>query len=466
MSDDLVLRTTITEIAVQRDQALVKAHEAASLLVEGYRLMQEAEVLAKNAHGGVGFYVHQQAQDYLRLSVAFNADASLAAFRKQLDARVWTRVVHLTRLHDLMDRTAREQLEADLRGDVPAFTEEAARQTFGDLLSDAPLIFQRGLARAFSDLDRRFRSHDGFKLGSRIILTRMFDEYGHFNTCSRQAYTLADVERVFAVLDQKTPAPHALADAIRADRRRGWNPQQSVTETPYFRVRCFQNGNAHLWFKRDDLVEKANQVLADYYGAVLPDASPVEDSIDSFRSVGGLPAKDLSFYPTPDPVVEACLNHLHPRPGQRILEPSAGTGNMVRHLLAARVAVDAVEIDINRVRILQAIQHPDLLVLADNFLRMPATALYDGVMMNPPFYGTHWIDHVTHAFNFLKPGGYLVAVLPASAEFGTTKKHEAFRQWAKKYFACPSRPFTDLPLESFATSGTRVSTVILTLCRR
>lgn len=467
MGTELIPRTTIVEIAGHRDAAIERMREAARLIEEGHRLADEALERAQLAYGAATFTLkdHGANKDYRRIFESFDRDASLDAFRRQLDARVWVHVVGLTGMSDLMDRTAKEQLDQDLCGDVPEFSEDAARQVFESLLGDAPLIFQRGLARTFSDLDRRFKSHDGFKIGSRIILTRVFDERGSFSYHSRMRDTLADVERVFAVLDGVKPDPGALCRAIAEDRRGGWNPRQSVTETPYFRVRCFQNGNAHLWFLRDDLVDKANQVLADYYGEVLPDAAHPDDSPDDLRSRSGLPAKDLSFYPTPDAVTEQAIRDLYIREGSRVLEPSAGTGNMVRHLLAKGAQVDAVEIDPDRVRALEGIRDPRLTVHPGNFLSLPARPEYDFVVMNPPFYGTHWMEHVVHAFDFLRPGGTLVAVLPVTAEMGESAKHETFRAWVKKHSRGWRLPFTDLPPESFASSGTRVNTVVLTMTR-
>ena len=467
LNEQIIPRTTIVEIAGRRDAALAMMKEAVSLLESGHRLADEALARAESAYGVATFVLkdHGAHKDYRRLFERLDGKASIDAFRRQLDARVWMNIVSLTGMSDLMDRTAKEQLEQDLCGDVPEFSVEAAHQVFSDLAGDSKLIFQRGIARTFADLDRRFKSHDGFKIGARVILTRVFDEWGSFNYHSRMRDTLADVERVFAVLDGKRPDPGALARAIADDRQGGFRPRQSLTETPYFRVRCFQNGNAHLWLLRDDLVDKVNLILAEFYGEVLPDAAPADSSPSDLQSKSGLPAKNLSFYPTPDAVTKEVLRDLYVRPGCRVLEPSAGTGNMVRHLLAKGATVDAVEIDPDRVRALEAIEDARLTVHPGNFLTMPARPEYDFVVMNPPFYGTHWMEHVTHAFQFLKPGGKLVAVLPVTAETGESAKHETFRTWVTSHSRGWSRQFSDLPAESFAESGTRVNTVTLTMTR-
>ena len=467
-STELIPRTTIVDICTHRDAAMARAAEAVEIIARGHRLAQEAQDLAQLAHGASHFGLrdHAKAQPYERMLMAFDPAASLESFRQHLDARTWVHAVALTGMDTLMDRTAKEQLDADLAGKVPVFSEESARQVFESLLGDAQLIFQRGLARTFSELDRRFRSHDAFRIGARVILTNVFDEYGSFNYHSRMRETITDVERVFAILDGKVPNPGDLVRAIAKDRQgRGYGAHQSVTETEYFRIRCFQNGNAHLWLLRDDLVDKANLTLADYYGEVLPDAAEPADSPADLRSKSGLPAKDLSFYPTPSAVVERAIRDIHVNEKTRALEPSAGEGNMVRHLLAQGARVDAVEIHPDRAATLARMHHPRLSVLEANFLTLPASPIYDLVLMNPPFYGVHWMEHVVHAWGFVKPRGVLVAVLPITAELGESAKHETFREWVKRETGSRGwrNPFTDLPAESFAASGTKINTVLLTM---
>ena len=362
----------------------------------------------------------------------------------------------------LMDKTAKEELHKALLTDVPECTVENIRATVESLHSDAGMIFKRGLAVAFSRLDRRFRSHDGFKIGSRVVLTRAFDDYGSWNYSADHRATLTDVERVFAVLDGNRPDPQGLIDAINADRQRGLRPHQSETESTYFKIRVFKNGNAHLWFTRDDLVKKANKLLAEYYGELIPDAWTRGDAPPEPRSTAV--AKDLQFYATPNEVADRVLGFAEFGKGAHVLEPSAGEGNLARALVSMGCSVDAVEIEPTRARKIEALRLPGTTVKCANFLDLPASPTYDAVVMNPPFYGTHWIDHIKHAFDFLCPGGQLIAILPATAEFGESKKHEAYRKWTDTVSTGWNKAlYRQLPPESFVTSGTRVSTVFLTM---
>lgn len=44
-----------------------------------------------------------------------------------------------------------------------------------------------------------------------------------------------------------------------------------MIEGDYFRVRIFKNGNLHIWFERDDLLQSVNLLLAEYYGEAIGD---------------------------------------------------------------------------------------------------------------------------------------------------------------------------------------------------
>ena len=84
-------------------------------------------------------------------------------------------------------------------------------------------------------------------------------------------------------------------------------------------------------------------------------------------------------------------------------------------------------------------------VITANFLECPPQPEFDRVVMNPPFYGKHYLKHVRHALKFLKPGGLLVAVLPGTA----MDSGELVGKWE------------DLPVASFAEAGTNVPTGLL-----
>lgn len=451
----------VTRICGMRDAALAKMAEAADMIERGHALAAEASELADKASCGMPFTLvdRRNTEDYGRLFARFDKVASLKVWKHHVDASVWRYVASATGLDRLMDAQAKQEFYAQLTsGDVPEVTEANIESTIDGFRQDARLIFQRGLARAFTGLDSRFKSHDAFRFEDRVIFERVFDGDGHISYYSSAFDAVTDVERVLAILDGDDPDPVGLRRLVM-DSRRGWGARQSVCTSRYFRLRGFKNGNAHLWFTRPDLVEKANRVLADYYGAVLPDAAPA----DVEKPITGELAKSLQFYRTPAAVVDKIVHGLWLPEGSRVLEPSAGDGAIVAGVLKyEHPHVDAIEVDAGRAAALGRFGRR-VTVLPANFLRVPARAEYEAVLMNPPFYGTHWMDHVRHAYTFLRPGGILRAVLPATAEVGRSSDHEAFRAWAEERSQYRRLSFTALPSESFAESGTRVQTVILEL---
>src|SRR3546814_3048810 len=68
-----------------------------------------------------------------------------------------------------MDAEAREKFRHQLRTDPPEVSVENCLATVESLILDSRNIFLRGIANVFSRLDRRFRTHDAFAIGSKII---------------------------------------------------------------------------------------------------------------------------------------------------------------------------------------------------------------------------------------------------------------------------------------------------------
>lgn len=111
--------------------------------------------------------------------------------------------------------------------------------------------------------------------------------------------------------------------------------------------------------------------------------------------------------------------------GKRVLEPSAGTGNLVRAIFnnatgADNVRVVAVEINQALVEGLQrqrqltvgANEETFAIEQGDFLQRQPGADLgyFRAIVMNPPFDHGEDIKHVLHAMRFLKAGGILVGI--------------------------------------------------------
>lgn len=135
------------------------------------------------------------------------------------------------------------------------------------------------------------------------------------------------------------------------------------------------------------------------------------------------------FFPTPRPVIERMLDEADIRPGQMVLEPSAGKGDIADAIRErhgdTEIALTVVEISPRLAAILREKGHD--LSPVDDFLECRGT--YDRIIMNPPFENGQDIDHVRHAYKLLAPGGRVVAIVSNGPFYRSDRKSVEFREW-------------------------------------
>jgi hypothetical protein len=462
----LVPRATVSEICRNRDETLRlfgEVHQALHIADEKIRsALAAAALAAPDMESSYSYHTEKEDRAFLGRIKIPQLDRYMGEARKLIDRAVWARIMEMSNLESLMDKKAKDQLRDSLIKDPPEATEDNIRATMESMMGQADMLFRRGIAECFSNLDRRFKSHDGWKIGSRVILFGAISEYGHWSYYRNHQDTIADIERVFMILDgSDAPVSYCgLAAKIQSASPRGACRWTGYVETEYFRVRVFLNGNVHIWFQRPDLVLKVNQLLGEYYDAPIPEERTPDDK-------GGLNdpktavARNFAFYPTPEPAVnfvfgDASLYHRPDEPPLRVLEPSAGTGNIARLAVEKGAVVDCIEIqpqlahELRQSGLYRSVLNTDFLAVQPD-----PDNLYDKIWMNPPFDMERDIDHVLHALKFLKDDGELTAIMSAGTEFRDTRKAIAFRKLMEEMNA----DLRDLPPASFASVGTYCNTI-------
>lgn len=171
----------------------------------------------------------------------------------------------------------------------------------------------------------------------------------------------------------------------------------------------------------------------------------------------------------------------------RILEPSAGEGAIVKATRRRfqKAFISAVEIDSplggGRASALLNLG-ADITYVGVDFLTTTPGGLgtFDAVIMNPPFTRGQDVTHVLHAWEFVRPGGVLVAIVSPAYKFRDTRASRSFKNGAAND-PMRARPLTnwekfrrintdrqlrggveiDLPAGTFKESGTNVATVIV-----
>ncbi|GAB5434782.1 MAG: DUF4942 domain-containing protein [Epibacterium sp.] len=389
--------------------------------------------------------------------LGFVSSPSAKTFEETLRESAWRHVYQLANLDMIASASDRQKFDRELK-DAPEFTEDNILATFGPYLTDARYHILKGLAECFSQLDPAYKSHCKVKIGvqglpKRVVLNNVV---GQFSYGSYGEEKLRDMLNCLEVLEGR---PHlsykVFADMLREAKKHG------ETDFNGGKIRAFKNGNVHVLFDKDAL-RRINLGLAEFYGDVLAENDYPRPDKPASTAV----SKDLAFYwtseavaarvvaevscLTPDRVALRAQNQLPEAP--KVLEPSCGQGHLMDAIRATcpRARTIGVEVHAGRAAQAEAKGHK---VQRGNFLDIQPEAVFDAVVMNPPFAGDHWKKHLKHALKFLRNGeawndkGTLVCILPASAEVdGHLKEMGISYRWY------------DLPTGSFRAAGTNVNT--------
>ncbi|GAM01720.1 class I SAM-dependent methyltransferase [Sphingomonas parapaucimobilis] len=362
-----------------------------------------------------------------------------SSIRKNLLSSAWKAIYNRLDIGRVASAKDKQLFERTI-ADPPPLTMDTAKATFGDYLIRPRYHILRGLAEAFADLDPAYKSHAKVRVGVRGLPKRIIlSGWGDYSS----GYGVDRFENVVNALATYQGLPHITWGEIRDVARTGDTamPDRGLT------VRRFQNGNCHVIFDSWALVD-INRALGEFYGEVLPDAE--EEGVKPSASTAV--AKDLQFYWTPEEVVEEALEYASvwnsnsysgQRPPLRVLEPSCGDGRILDGIRSRGYQALGIEYHPGRASQARAKGHS---VVTANFLEQTPTPEFDRVVMNPPFYGRHYAHHVRHAYRFLKPGGTLVSILPATAHYDHGELEGEWR---------------DLPVGSFSAAGTNVPTGLL-----
>ncbi|WP_436882492.1 DUF4942 domain-containing protein [Enterobacter asburiae] len=199
-------------------------------------------------------------------------EAAMKAITRNLDRSIWRDLMKKSGMLSLMDAAAREQWYNSLeKDDIPAVSEENILSTFEQLHLNKGEVFERGVINVFKGLSWDYKTNSPCKFGKKIIVTGLvkFDRWGFGLNWGWQRDRLADLERMLMLLDGK-PVPDNRADVTRRLGDHIHDDRHSNRyEDEMFAIKYFQKGTAHISFKRPELVDKLNDIIARHYPRAL-----------------------------------------------------------------------------------------------------------------------------------------------------------------------------------------------------
>ncbi len=171
--------------------------------------------------------------------------------------------------------------------------------------------------------------------------------------------------------------------------------------------------------------------------------------------------QEFQFFSTPPALAEWLVSLSDVKPGYAVLEPSAGTGAIIKaiHKTCPEVVVDAFELmPENR----QTLEKMINVSLVDEDFTQGVPRLYDRIFANPPFARNQDIRHARMMYDALDPNGGEMCVITSRHWVNAQEKEcEQFRNWLHEVNA----ETHEIPNGVFDESGTSVATMAIVIKR-
>lgn len=162
------------------------------------------------------------------------------------------------------------------------------------------------------------------------------------------------------------------------------------------------------------------------------------------------------FFPTPSALAAEIVNKAMIKEGDTILEPSAGLGHLAEAITEAHPD-NELTCNEKYKPLAEALNLKGFNTLNADFLQLSGE--WDRIIMNPPFENLQDIDHVLKAWEVLKPGGRIVAIMAGNKQREAAKVR-GFMDFVDKYGTWEQNPIGSF-LSAFRPTGVNTITVIL-----
>ncbi|MFN4527310.1 DUF4942 domain-containing protein [Klebsiella michiganensis] len=262
---ELICSTSIERIVTGRDTALKQIEQLIHQIDAISRLTSEIG-------GGTAQDWAMKAGHRYDSWLTENTDRALPAVTRNIDCSIWRDLMLKSGMMALMDAQARDQWHKNLEeGDLPAISEANILSTFEQLHLNKMDVFERGIINVFRGLSWYYKTNSPCSFGKKIIINNLVshNRWGFSLSWGWRRDQLADLERMLFLLDGK-PIPDNRDDiTTRLMEHIRENPAKSDYEDEFFSIRYFQKGTAHLTFKRLELIERMNDIIAKHYPRML-----------------------------------------------------------------------------------------------------------------------------------------------------------------------------------------------------
>ncbi|WP_162816126.1 DUF4942 domain-containing protein [Escherichia coli] len=266
---------------------------------------------------------------------------------------------------------------------------------------------------------------DWMNVDGNLMRVKMFKNGNvHFEIHPDVAWKLNEV--LAYSMPAAIPAPCRTAPKTRAPKQFGLI-QKTISEPVRTALRDGRSGNdKRVWYFSDSGLQKSQveelERTLSFIGGVQENKHwqfPYEigHTLNTIVATGVIPdTKSHQFYPTPRLIAEYVARAIELKPGEKLLEPEAGRGDLLACIDANPEDVTCIEVAPLFADILLGKGYTN--TVCCDFMKWSednAGYQFDKIVMNPPYSLGRHREHTLAALGHLKVGGRLVAVLPGDA---------------------------------------------------
>ena len=162
-----------------------------------------------------------------------------------------------------MSIARRDELDKQIHdGNLPELTNENVLALFQDSAANVQTYIEEAILEVFEWLrphNSQHKTNTEFELGKKVVVTWMVERgynRGKFRVNYRREKYLTALDSVFLAIDGKGRIKGSYGDLYQGI----CDSADGSGTTPYFKYKCYLNGNLHLEFLRPDLVARLNSV--------------------------------------------------------------------------------------------------------------------------------------------------------------------------------------------------------------
>ncbi|WP_038427311.1 DUF4942 domain-containing protein [Escherichia coli] len=252
---DVICSTSIRHILAVRKSALLQIDTL-------IRQLAEISVLTESIGGKTALDWAMKQDFRCGCWLMEKPETAMKAITRNLDREIWRDLMQHSGMLSLMDAQAHDTWYRSLEYDnFPEITFEQLHQNKDD-------VFERGVINLFRGLSWNYKTNCPCKFGNKIIVNNLvrWDRWGLHLITGQQTDRLVDLERMLHLFSGK-PIPDSRENiTIRLDDHIRSVQGKACYEDEMFSIRYFKKGSAHITFRKPELVDRLNDIIAKSFG--------------------------------------------------------------------------------------------------------------------------------------------------------------------------------------------------------